>query len=118
MGKMLLLVGLVSLATGAAYAQGIIVEAETFTAYHNEGGNSIMWIDCSAASGGRAVEGLDYPGDWIEVTLAIENGSFTDRIRSAGLVDLTSSIRSTVFGAGPGDVDLTSVFTTYGLGIG
>ena len=48
----------------------------------------------------------------------IENGSFTDKIRSAGLVDLTSSIRSTVFGAGPGDVDLTSVFTTYGLGIG
>ena len=118
MVRMLLIVGLVSLVTGAAYAQGIIVEAETFTASHNEGGNSILWVDCSAASGGRAVEGFDYPGDWIEVTLAIENGSFTDKIRSAGLFDSTSSIRSTVFGAGPGGADLTSVFTTYGLGIG
>ena len=118
MARMLLIVGLVSLAVGAAYAQGIIVEAETFTAYHNEGGNSIMLVDCSAASGGRAVEGFDYPGDWIEVMLTIENGSFTDSIRSAGLLDLTSSIRSTVFGAGPGGVDLSSLFSTYGLGIG
>lgn len=118
MDRLLLVVGLVCFATGAAHAQGIIVEAETFTAYHNEGGNSIQWVDCDAASGGRAVEGFDYPGDWIEVTLTIWNGSFTDKIRSAGLFDSTSSIRSTILGAGPGGVDLNSFFDTYGLGIG
>jgi hypothetical protein len=115
--RLVLLVGLVALAA-SANAQGIIVEAEAYSAYHNEGGNPIMWVDCGAASGGRAVEGLDYPGDWIEVALTIGNGSFTDRIRSAGLFDSTSTIGSTVFGAGPGGVDLNSTFSTYGLGIG
>jgi hypothetical protein len=101
-----------------AHAHDIIVEAEDFVASHNEGGAVIQWVACTAASGGKALEGLDYPGDWIELTLVIWNGSFTDSIRSAGLPDSASTLRSLVSGAGPAGGDLNSVFSTYGMGIG
>jgi len=118
LNRLLLVMGLVCLVTGAAYAQDIIIDAETFHAYHDEGGTMIYLVSCGAAHGGIAVEGFDYPGDWIEVTLTIENGSFTDNLRSAGLTDSVSALRATVFGAGPGGSDLISDFSTYGLGIG
>jgi hypothetical protein len=106
------------LVAAAANAHDVLVEAEAFTASHNEGGSSILSVYCGAASGGMAVEGLDYPGDWIEVPLTIWNGSFTDSIRSAGLLDSASTLGSVVIGAGPGGTDLASIFSTYGLGIG
>jgi hypothetical protein len=118
LGRLLLVVGLVCFASGLASAQDILVEAESFTGSYNAGGASILWVSCSGASGGMAVEGLDYPGDWIEVALNIWNGSFADSMRSAGLLDSASTLRSTVFSAGPGGGDLTSLFSTYGLGIG
>jgi hypothetical protein len=116
--RWLLLVGLACLVAGTAHTQPIILEAEDFTASHDEGGAVIQWVTCTAASGGKAVEGLDYPGDWIELTLVIWNGSFCDSIRSAGLTDSASTLTSLVFGAGPAGGDLTSVYSTYGLGIG
>jgi len=108
----------ICLAAGTACAQGILVEAETFLSYHNEGGSIPYVVSCSAASNGLAVEGFDYPGDWIEVTLTAWNGSFVDSLRSAGLPDSASTIMTTVFGAAPGGGDLSSVFSTYGMGIG
>jgi hypothetical protein len=116
--KLLLVAWLVCVLGGAAVAGDIIVEAEAYLASHNEGGAPIQKVTCGAASGGEAVEGFDYPGDWIEVTVTIGNGSFTDKIRSAGLFDSTSLHQSTVYGAGPAGDDLISHFTTYGLGIG
>jgi hypothetical protein len=116
--RLLLVFGLCCLAPWLASAQDIIIEAETYIASHNEGGNSIVWVSCSAASGGKALEGIDYPGDWIEVSLNVWNGSFTDELRSAGLLDSASVLEATIFGGGPGGSDLNSVFNTYGLGIG
>ena len=118
MDKLLLIAGLVCSLCGGALAQGLMVEAETYGASHDEGGIPIQVVTCSAASGGRAVEGFDYPGDWLEVTLTIGTGSFTDNIRSAGMFDSTSSQRSTILGADPAGKDLVSHFSTYGLGIG
>ena len=118
MGRLLAALAMICLAAGAVSGQGILVEAETFISYHNEGGDIPIVVSCSAASNGLAVEGFDYPGDWIEVSLTVWNGSFTDSITSAGLLDSASTIRATIFGAGPGGSQLTSSFSTYGAGIG
>ena len=102
----------------AASAQGVIIEAETFVASHDEGGGMIYVTSCTAASQGLAVEGFDYPGDWIEVVLTVEtNGSYADVLRSAGLDGLESTVRSTVYGCGPAGEDLVSTFYTVGMGI-
>jgi hypothetical protein len=102
----------------AAAAQGIVIEAETFVATHDEGGSGIYITSCSAASGGLAVEGFDYPGDWIEVSLHVDaNGSYADVLRSAGLYGLESTLAATVYGCGPYGEDLVSAFSTLGLGI-
>jgi hypothetical protein len=112
------LVVLVGILAGAASAHALIVEAEDFVAYHDEGGVGIYRKSCSAASGGLSVEGFDTVGDWIEVQLTVAaNGSFTDTLRSAGLLDSASVITSTVFGCGPSGEDLVSDFSTLGLGI-
>lgn len=61
-------IGLLALATiPAAGALSVFVEAESFTDGFDMGGASIMSIGCTSASGGLAVDGLDIPGEWIEV---------------------------------------------------
>jgi hypothetical protein len=115
----LLVTTLTCLLVGGAAAQSIIIEAETYVASHNEGGEPITVAFCGAASGGRAVDGYDWPGDWIEVLLTVdENGAFADSMRSAGLRNEVSTHRSTVYGGGPVGENLVSDFTTIGLGIG
>jgi hypothetical protein len=102
-----------------ASAQIIIIEAEDYIASNDIGGAVIQTVLCSAASGGEAVEGFDTPGEWIEVILnASHAGSFADWIRSAGLNNYESDLRSTIFGGGPGGADLVSAYHTVGLGIG
>jgi hypothetical protein len=113
------IIGLVILFFATAHAQSIVVEAELYVDYHNEGGTTIYVTTCSGASGGLAVEGFDWTGDWIELTLTIpEAGSYADSLRSAGLTSIASEIHSTILGGAPGGGDLTSVFNTVGLGIG
>lgn len=105
------------LCTSSAYC--IVIEGETFVASQDLGGLPIAWTYCSGASGGKAVDGLDIPGEWIELVLETPDvGSFTDSLRSAGLLDEESDLRSTVVNGGPGGTDLVSSFHTVGLGIG
>jgi hypothetical protein len=112
-----LIVALVAL-SGFTCAQAMIIEAESYSAWHDEGGNTIGVVSCSAASGGQAVEGFDYPGDWIELVLTLgNNGSYADILRSAGVTGITSTLQSTVYGCGPSGGDLVSSFTTLGEGI-
>lgn len=119
MARLSLALVLIPLVCLQANAQAIVVEGESYVASHNEGGDPISVVGCAAASGGQAVEGFDFPGDWIEVVLGIaENGAFTDRLRSGGDAGEESDIRSTVFGADPLGQDLVSVFHTVGMGIG
>jgi hypothetical protein len=118
-----LLMGLIFVALffASANAQSIRVEAESYiyVAYHDEGGVALNVVSCSGASGGQAVEGFDFPGDWIEVILEVpENGSFCDSLRSGGLTAHECDLQSTVFGAGPLGEDLVSAFHTIGEGIG
>jgi hypothetical protein len=111
-----LTVGLCMSAHGATY----IVEAESYVASHNAGGLSIYVTACSGASEGYAVEGYDYPGDWIEVILNMpETGTFADSLRSASTpTGIESDYASTIFAGGIGGQDLISAFHTVGLGIG
>ena len=118
MDKLVPIAALVCSMCVAAGAHSTTIEAESFVAWHDEGGNVIQRVTCGAASGGEAVEGFDHPGDWIEVVFELgAPGSFTDTLRSAGLLDSVSTIRSTVYGCGPSGEDLVSWFTTVGLGI-
>jgi hypothetical protein len=100
-------------------AYGIMIEAESMVASYDAGGTSIYIATCSAASGGRAVDGIDTPGDWIEVIIDVAGGgSFVDSIRSAGVAGIESDLTSTIVGAGSGGADLISSYHTMGLGIG
>ncbi len=67
-----LALGLLVLVTiPAAGALSVLVEAESYTDGYDMGGASIMSVACSGASGGLAVDGLDIPGEWIEVKATI-----------------------------------------------
>jgi hypothetical protein len=83
---------LISRDAAAQAASVISVEAEDLYWFGDIGGQpiSVSTIDCdSLTSGGKAVEGLDYPGDWIEVLLSVpEPILFRDSLCSAGDVGL------------------------------
>jgi hypothetical protein len=50
----------------------------------NVGGDPITVVSCGAASGGRALEGLDETGDWVEFDFNLPAGAvLTDSIRCA-----------------------------------
>ena len=119
MVKMILVFILALVVCASANAAPIILEAESYIASHDEGGAAIHVTACGAASGGLAVEGFDFPGDWIEVVLVLgQNESLTDRIRSGGDIGVVTDLQSTIFGADPMGEDLISAFPTQGVGIG
>jgi hypothetical protein len=118
MAKLLLIVGLAVLVPASA-AQAIIVEAESYVASYNIGGNPIYIVSCSYASGGLAVDGFDTPGEWIEVAVSIpEIYGYADSLRSAGDTGIQSDLRATIFGADPYGGDVISNYHTVGQGIG
>jgi hypothetical protein len=103
----------------AIYAHDITVEAESYTAFFNAGGTAIYTTLCSGASGGYAVEGFDYAGDWIEVVLTTsELGAYADTLRSAGLYGYESDLRITIYGGAQGGGDIMSYYHPLGQGIG
>ena len=110
---------LVLLSMATPTSARVLVEAENFVNSYNAGGDEIIVVTCSAASGGFAVEGFDAPGDWIEIGVTVpETYLYVDSLRSAGDLDVQSGIGLTVFGASPGGSDVTSGYRTVGLGIG
>jgi len=119
LARLLLVLIFIALLSFTASAESIWVEAETYTASFDAGGLTIYVTGCSGASGGMAVEGFDFPGDWIELKLTIpENGAFTDSLRSGGMSTVVSDLRCTVSRAGPLGEDLVSDYSTLGYGIG
>ena len=116
--KALLITALVILASVSA-SQAIIVEAESYIASYNAGGLDIYVVNCTSASGGLAVDGVDTTGDWIEVVLDVpEIYGYADSLRSAGYLNYESDIRATVFGGDPDGGDVVSYYHTIGQGIG
>jgi hypothetical protein len=119
MVRLLVALFLILLLSLSASAQTILIEAESYVAANDVGGVVIYKTSCSGASGGIAVEGFDYPGDWIEVILDVgENGSFEDFLRSGGYASTESDVQATIFGGGIMGEDLVSPFHTIGMGIG
>ncbi|HVP58779.1 MAG TPA: hypothetical protein VMU02_11855 [bacterium] len=115
----LVLLGILVLLCSASGAYAIIIEAESYVASYNAGGDAIHIVTCTAASGGLAVEGFDTPGDWIEVVLNVPQVyGYVDSLRSAGETGYQSDIRATVFGANPDGGDILSYYHTLGEGIG
>jgi hypothetical protein len=75
------------LAPGPGKAEGLRLEAETFTIYGNIGSLAIEQGYCGGASGEYGVNGLDVEKEWIMMPLTIPaTFCFTDSIRSAGAV--------------------------------
>jgi hypothetical protein len=110
---------LIALACAPAYAASILIEAETFSAYNDLGGIMIYKPTCSGASGGMAADGIDVPGEWIEVQLSVaETGAYADSLRSAGNLNQESDLQITIFAGGIGGTDITSAYHTIGSGIG
>jgi hypothetical protein len=73
-------------AAAPCQATGFRIEAESMIAAHNLGGAAIAVVSCSGASGAHAIQGLDSPGEWIEVRLELPTATaFLDSLRSAGL---------------------------------
>ncbi|MFZ1947096.1 MAG: hypothetical protein WAW06_06085 [bacterium] len=103
----------------ATSAQAVTAEAENFIASYNAGGEEIYWLGCSGASGGRAVEGVDTAGDWIEIAVDVPTTyGYADTLRSAGNTLEESYFQVTIPGACPGGGDVVSTYHTVGLGIG
>ena len=117
--KLLAVVLAVILLPACSYAHDITIEAETYTNSFDAGGNTIDLVSCTAASGGWAVEGFDWPGDWIELSLTTpELGAYADTLRSAGLYGYESDLRLTIFNGSQGGENLISYYHPVGLGIG
>ena len=117
--RLLLIFGMVLILCLPANTEVIRIEGESYVASHDEGGVAIYITACSGASGGLAIEGFDYPGDWIEFAIDVsEAGSYADTLRSGGLTAQASDHQTTVVAAGPSGEDLNSPFHTLGEGIG
>ncbi len=87
-GLLLALLAVVTAIPAIASPQRIRIEAEHYVASHNVGGGQIIRGACNhGASGGLAIEGLDWSGDWVEYLLTLADGfCFVDSLRSAGRV--------------------------------
>lgn len=114
----LLAISMLALLGTQALAVPVILEAEDYVASYDAGGVAIHVTACGGASGGLAVEGYDYPGDWIELKVSIlETGAYSDMFRSASddmvYGDHLASIR--VEGGNP---FATSTYQTLGMGVG
>ncbi len=109
---------LIAFSASCASAIEVFIEAEDYVASHDAGGVSIYVTACSAARGGLAVEGYDYPGDWIELRVVLPvGGAYADMFRSAG-DDLVASDHKLTVRAEGGDDLAFSGYHTVGMGVG
>ncbi len=114
----ILVLSVLALVAPAANAVPIILEAEDYVGSFNVGGEPIYVTSCSGASGGYAVEGYDYPGDFIELRAEIgQAGEYDDILRSGGDLYVFSGHLATYRIQG-GSTFGFATFSTYGMGIG
>lgn len=114
----MLVVFTLALTATAATAAPIILEAEDYVAAFNVGGDPIYVTSCPGASGGYAVEGYDYPGDFIELEVDIaQAGDYDDILRSGGeLYEWSDHFAG--YRIKGGATFSYAMFYTYGMGIG
>lgn len=74
---------------GPSRADGIRLEAEDLITSGNTGQETIHVVECSEASQGHAIQGVDLLGEWIAFRLTLnEQTCFRDSLRTAGAVPL------------------------------
>jgi hypothetical protein len=119
-----MLVVLVIAPAPLAAAAGLRFEAEdalTLGRVHNAGGDQdTVPKACSGASGGMAVEGLDFWGDWIEFDLELQAPFvFRDSVRCAALSGQSWCFRVSFFRDGESEpIAETDLPPVAGRGIG
>jgi len=93
------------------------VELEDFNQSRNEGGEKIAKASCGAASGRRAVEGLDYSGDRIWVTFNIQkSGRYRLSVWYSANTGDVINVRVSIEGCGQAQSEEFSL--TEGTGMG
>ena len=96
-----------------------IVEAEDYIAFNDIDGYIIAVVSCAAASNGLIVQGLDFPGEWIELSVNFpQSGFYEVQVGIQGLLGMEYELRTTIQGAGPQGEDLRAEFNYVGQGIG
>ena len=72
---------------------------------------------CADASGGLAVNGMDAPGDWIELAFTLSDAAcFVDSLRSAGEVGIVRRFVVEFFAAAPPAADTLTTGPGRGFG--
>jgi hypothetical protein len=70
-------------------ADSFRLEAETYATWGNSGGFEVQAVECSGASNGLGVKGVDSPGDWMALRHEFTTKTcFTDSLRSQGQAGL------------------------------
>jgi hypothetical protein len=106
--------------TFSARGQGVIaIEGESYFNHRDHGGGMIRISYCSAASGHYIVDGIDSPGDWIDLELSLPfTGCLDDLIGCQGYYNYTSTIQMSVIDPATSEEILTSDFVLTGQGTG
>ena len=80
-----------------AISQTVLVECESFTAFQDLGGLPIAKVSCAYASGGQAVDYVDVPGEWIQLSVIFpEDGYYSDSLCCAAYIGAVNTLRLTL----------------------
>lgn len=96
--------------TGGGGGEAFQVEIENFSdSFDMFGSTPISRESCSTASGGRAVAGLDRPGEWIEIPLSVpKSGVYNITVRYAAPLDSIIDVQVSSGSCGDqGEADFT-----------
>jgi hypothetical protein len=109
------------LSASRAGAQVQRSEAENYVAFDtvNAGGGVISLFPCAGASGGYALDGFDWPGDSIILSIAPPLvGTWSDSLRSAGALKLVRGFHVEFLSAMDDSLASDDLLTGPGLGTG
>jgi hypothetical protein len=104
-------------APGAAAEQRL--EADQVYTWGNIGGITIQHVNCDGALNGRAIDGMDMPGEWIAWHLVLsEPFCFVDSLRSAGTTgDVRQFVTEYIPEPPATSASADSVYTVPGSGV-
>ena len=96
------------------------LEADDVYTWGNLGGITIQKVSCDGALNGRAIDGLDVPGEWIQWHLTLtEPFCFVDSLHSAGTTGVIREFVTEYIPDPPaGTAARDTVFTVPGSGVG
>jgi len=115
-----LVLGLAALAALPAIgAIQVLVEAESFVDSHDTGGASIQAVNCTSASDGLAVDGLDLIGEWIEIKATVpDEACYELHLGFQAMYQDPVVAGVTIFDEGHSTVEGVTEFQFIGAGLG